>query len=289
MARQVGADRSATELEKRKLQEEKKRFKRDQKLQRKEAKRRAAEIARHEEALEDGSNPLVTIGATLLIVVLWLAVICIIIKLDIGGFGSTVLTPLLKDVPVVNQILPGEVVTETNKPESYGGYTSLQDAVNQIRQLEQQLERVQAELEVKNSDIDLLKAENERLSEFEKAQVEFSRIYTKFYEEVVNSDKSPGPEVYMEWYEGMNPTTAEYLYKQVLVQQQASTKVQEYAATYAAMDPKQAARAFEKLQDNLNLVAKILNAMSTEARAKVLDEMNSEVVAKLTKIMDPDS
>lgn len=289
MARQVGADRSATELEKRKLQEEKKRFKRDQKLQRKEAKRRAAEIARHEEALEDGSNPLVTIGATLLIVVLWLAVICIIIKLDIGGFGSTVLTPLLKDVPVVNQILPGKVVTETNKPESYGGYTSLQDAVNQIRQLEQQLERVQAELEVKNSDIDLLKAENERLSEFEKAQVEFSRIYTKFYEEVVNSDKSPGAEAYMEWYEGMNPTTAEYLYKQVLVQQQASTKVQEYAATYAAMDPKQAARAFEELQDNLNLVAKILNAMSTESRAEILDEMDSEVVAKLTKIMDPDS
>lgn len=87
----------------------------------------------------------------------------------------------------------------------------------------------------------------------------------------------------------MNPTTAEYLYKQVLIQQQASTKVQDYAATYASMDPGQAAKAFENLQDNLDLVAKILNAMSTESRAEILDEMDSEVVAKLTKIMDPDS
>lgn len=286
----IGSEASATTIEKRKLQDEKKRFKKEQKMQRKEAKRRAAEIARQEEALgEEGNNPFITFGATVLIVVLWLAVICIIIKLDIGGFGSTVLTPLLKDVPVINRILPGKVVTETNEPESYGGYSSLQEAVNYIRQLEQKMEQMQAELGVKNSDIELLKAENERLSEFEDAQVEFSRIYTDFYTEVVNSDKSPGVEEYRKWYEEMNPTTAEYLYKQVLIQLQASTKVQEYAATYAAMDPGQAAQAFENLQDNLELVAKILSAMSTEARAEILDEMDSEVVAKLTKIMDPDS
>lgn len=290
MAKQFGSEASATEVEKKRIQEEKKRLKKEQKMQRKEAKRRAAEIAKREEALgEDGSNPFVTFGATVLIVVLWLAVICIIIKLDIGGFGSTVLTPLLKDVPVINQILPGKVVTETNDPEEYGGYSSLQEAVNYIRQLEQQMEQLQAELNVKNSDVDLLKAENERLSEFEDAQVEFSRIYTDFYTEVVNSDKSPGAEEYLKWYEKMNPTTAEYLYKQVLIQQQASTKVQNYAATYAAMDPKQAAKAFENLQDNLDLVAKILNAMSTASRAEIMDEMDSEVVARLTKIMDPDS
>ena len=290
MARQFNSDTSATELEKKRIREEKKHFKKEQKMQRKEAKRRAAEIARQEEALgEDGSNPFVTFGATVLIVVLWVAVICIIVKLDIGGFGSTVLTPLLKDVPVVNQILPGKVVTETNDPDEYGGYTSLQEAVNHIRQLEQQMEQLQAELKVKNSDIDLLKAENERLAEFEEAQVEFSRIYTDFYTEVVNSDKSPGVQEYIKWYEEMNPTTAEYLYKQVLIQLQASTKVQDYAATYAAMDPGQAAEAFENLQDNLDLVAKILSAMSTEARAEIMDEMDSEVVAKLTKIMDPDS
>lgn len=37
-----------------------------------------------------------TFGATILIVALWLAVICVIIKLDIGGFGSSVVTPILR-------------------------------------------------------------------------------------------------------------------------------------------------------------------------------------------------
>lgn len=290
MARQNVSQVSATDMDKKQLQEEKKRFKKEQKMQRKEAKRRAAEIAKREEALDDdGGNPFVTFGATVLIVVLWLAVICIIVKLDIGGFGSTVLTPLLKDVPVVNRILPGTTITETNEPESYGGYSSLQEAVNRIRELELQLEQLQAQGAVKDTDIESLKAEIERLAEFEKKQVEFQRIYTDFYTDVINAEKSPGVEEYIKWYEEMNPTTAEYLYKQVLIQQQASTQVQNYAATYAEMDPGQAAAAFEKMTDNLQLVAKILNAMGTESRAKILDEMSSDVVAKLTKIMDPDS
>ena len=87
----------------------------------------------------------------------------------------------------------------------------------------------------------------------------------------------------------MDPTTAEYLYKQVVVQLEESTLVQQYASTYAQMKPKEAAAIFEEMTDNLDLVAKILNAMSTEARAEILDEMDSEVVAKLIKIMDPDS
>lgn len=290
MAKALTPEAASAETEKRKLNEEKKRFKKEQKAQRKEAKRRAAEIARQEEALDmDGANPFVTFGATVLIIVLWLAVICIIVKLDIGGFGSSVLTPLLKDVPVVNKILPGKVVTETTDPESYGGYSSLEEAVAYIRQLELQLEQVQNASGVKDSDIELLKAEVERLSEFEKAQVEFQRIVNDFYTEVVNHEKSPGIEAYRKWYETMNPTTAEYLYKQVLTQNQASTKVQEYAKTYAAMKPKQAAAIFEEMTNDLNLVAKILGEMSVEERGEIMGAMSADVAAKLTKIMDPDS
>lgn len=290
MAKALTPEAAVAETEKRKLNEEKKRFKKEQKAQKKEAKRRAAEIAKREEELgEDGTNPFVTFGATVLIIVLWLAVICIIVKLDVGGFGSSVLKPLLKDVPVINMILPGKVVTETTNPESYGGYSSLEEAVAYIRQLELQLEQVQNASAVKDSDIEILKAENERLAEFEKAQVEFQRIVNDFYSEVVNHEKGPGVGEYEKWYETMNPTTAEYLYKQVLIQNQASTKIQEYAQTYSSMKPKQAAAIFEKMTNDLNLVAKILGEMSVESRGEILGAMNAEVAAKLTKIMDPDS
>ena len=135
MAKNLTPEEQATEAENKKLAEEKKKLKQDQANQRKEAKKRAKEIAKKESELDDEAehNGFVTFLATLFIVLLWLAVVCLIIKMDIGGFGSTVLKPILEDVPVVNKILPGVAMTETNDPESYGGYTNLKDAVDQIK------------------------------------------------------------------------------------------------------------------------------------------------------------
>ena len=169
MAKGINAEKLSAPTEKQKLEMEKKELKQQQREQRKEAKRRAREIARQEEALGEGeeSNGLVTFGATILIVVLWLAVICVVIKLDVGGFGSRVLTPVLKDVPVLNRILPGQAVTETTDPDSYGGYTSLEDAVAQIRSLELQLEQAQNESQSKDEELESLRSEVLRLQEFE--------------------------------------------------------------------------------------------------------------------------
>ena len=123
MAREKTPEENAADNERKQLVEEKKNLKKEQQAQRKEAKRRAREIAKQEDELEDGNegNSLLTFGATILIVALWLAVICVIIKLDIGGFGSSVVTPILKDVPVLNRILPGNSVTETTNSGAYGG------------------------------------------------------------------------------------------------------------------------------------------------------------------------
>jgi flagellar motility protein MotE (MotC chaperone) len=291
MAKELTPEEAAAKEEKKRLQSEKKQLKNEQKQQKKEAKRRAKEIAKQEDALDDDgeSNGFVTFIATVFIVLLWLVVICVVIKLDIGGFGSGVMTPLLKDVPVLNRILPGNTQTITSDPESYGGYSNLQDAVNQIKSLELQLEQAQNASASKDEQITTLNAEVERLQEFEQKQVEFQRIRTEFYEEVVYSDNGPGAEEYRKYYEEMDPVTAEYLYKQVVTQLEQSAEVQEYAQTYAEMKPKQAAAAFEKMTDNLTLVAKILSAMNTDDRAKIMDAMDSDVVAKLTKIMDPES
>lgn len=276
--------------EKKKLNEEKKKLKSEQKQQRKEAKRRAKEISKQRDALdeEEEGNGLVTVGATILIIALWLAVICAIIKLDIGGFGSNVLTPVLKDVPVVNKILPGTQVTETTDTETYGGYTSLKEAEEQIRKLELELQNAQSDLKIKDDEINNLKAENTRLAEFEKKQVEFQRIKTAFYEEVVYAEKGPGAEEYRKYYEAMDPTTAEYLYKQVVAQLEESKEVQDYAAAYSQMKPKQAAAIFEAMTDNMDLAARILKVMSAEDRGAILGVMDSKVAARLTKIMDPE-
>ena len=291
MAREKTPEENAADNERKQLVEEKKNLKNEQQAQRKEAKRRAREIAKQEDELEDGNegNSLLTFGATILIVALWLAVICVIIKLDIGGFGSSVVTPILKDVPVLNRILPGNSVTETTNSGAYGGYTSLQDAVDQIKSLELQLEQIQNASSAKDEELDQLKAEVLRLKEFENQQVEFQRIQKEFYDEVVYSDKGPGAEEYKKYYESMDPATAEYIYKQVVTQLQESQEVQDYAAAYSAMKPKQAAAIFEQMTNNLDLAARILKVMSADDRGAILGAMNSEVAAKITKIMDPES
>lgn len=275
------------QAEKNRIQNEKKQLKRDQKNQRREVKRRAKEIAKQEEALGDEEgNGLVTFGATVLIVALWLAVICVIVKLDIGGFGSSVLTPILKDVPVVNKILPGTGVTETNDPDSYGGYSSLTEAVAYIRELELEVERLQNASNVKDSDLEKLRAEVQRLKEFEDAQVEFQRIQSEFYEEVVYSDKGPGADEYKKWYEEMNPSLAESLYRQVIIQLEESTQFQEYVSTFTNMKPKAAAALLEEMTD-LNEVAKILNAMNADSRGDIMNQMSAEFGAKVAAIMNP--
>ncbi len=277
---------SAVENEKRKLKEENKRLSNE----RKEAKKRAKEIRKQEQEMEDGeSNGLLTLLATIFIVCLWIGVVCAIIKLDVGGFGSNVVAPLIKDVPVINKILPNNVVKETTDSEEYGGYKTLKDAVEQIRVLELELEKAQNSSSTRDEDVASLKAEVIRLQEFEKKQVEFQRIKTEFYEEVVYAEKGPGAEAFEKYYQAMDPATAEHLYKQVIAQLQESKEIQEFAAGYTAMKPANAAKVFEEMTDNLELVTRILSAMGAESRGKILDAMDPSVAAKITKIMAPES
>lgn len=289
MANEVTAAAAAAEQEKEKLKEEKKQFKKEQKEQRKEARRRAAEIAKQEEALgEDSGNGIVTLFATLLIVVLWLAVICVIIKLDIGGFGSGVLAPILKDVPVLSSILPDSPSSALNPEDvdEYGGYASIEDAVDYIRQLELQLEREQTASKAKDTDLELARAEILRLREFEERQQEFQRIKTEFYERVVSE---LGPEEYRAYFESMDPTTAEYIYRQVVIQLEESAEVKAFAERYSAMKPKNAAAIFETMTDDLELVTKILRAMSSDDSGAILAAMDAELAGRLTKMLDPDT
>ena len=280
-------------LEKKRLKEEKKKLKNEQKEQKKLAKQRAKEIASKEAELSEGEEESSgsVFAVTFVIVLIWVAILCLIVKLDFGGFGSNVLTPILKDVPVLNLILPAntDVAVDEETSESYGGYDNLKDAVAYIKELELELERAQSAESTSTDEVAQLKAEVERLKTFEDSQVEFQRSKTEFYEEVVYSEKGPGIEEYKKYYEEMDPATAEYLYKQVIQQIEESDEIKDYARAYSAMKPKEAAAIFEAMTDNLDLAARILNVMEAEDRGKILGVMDPEIASRLTKIMDPES
>lgn len=279
-----------TKAEKAKLKEERKKLKEEKKAQRKEAKQRARELSEQEAHLngDDDGGGISVFLVTLLIIIIWVAILCLLIKLDVGGFGSGVLAPVLKDVPVINKILPKDSVISTDDPESYGGYTSLRDAVDYIKELELQIEQLQSAGNVDAEELQALRAEVERLQTFEDSQVEFERIKNEFYEEVVFAENGPGAEEYQKYYELIDPTAAEYLYKQVVEQTQANQIMQDYAQAYSEMEPEEAAAIFEEMTDNLELVGRILGQMNAADRGSILGVMDPEVASMVTKVMDPE-
>lgn len=277
-----------TEAEKKRLKDERKKIKDEQKAQKKEAKKRAKEISAQEAELDEEAGGASVFLVTLVIVIIWIAILCLLVKLDVGGFGSNVLAPVLKDVPVVNKILPSESVVSTDDGESYGGYTSLRQAVDYIRELELELEQAQSAGNVSAEELEELKAEVERLQTFEDAQVEFERIKTEFYEEVVYAENGPGIEEYQKYYEKIDPTTAEYLYKQVVEQVQVDAELADYAQAFASMEPASAANILQEMTADMDLAAKILNQISADKRGAIMAAMDPEFAARIARIMDPD-
>lgn len=279
----------APEMQLRQLKESQKAFKQEQKNQRKEAKRRAKELENQERELDEqieGTNASVVV-VTIFIIVIWLGILCLLVKMDVGGFGSNVLTPMLKDIPVINKILPAENGIESPKEKAYGGYNSIKDAVDYATDLEKQLEQVKNTNTAYSEQIEALKAEVKRLQTFEKNQVDFQRIKEQFYEEVVYADNGPGAEEYRIYYEEMDPTTAEALYKQVIQEEAVNNKMKDYVATYSNMDAKKAAGILGAMTDNLDLAAEILSNLPAATRGAIMGEMDAAVAARITRIMNP--
>lgn len=278
------AERDRIKAERKKLENEKKQ-------QKKEAKKRAKELAAQEAELdsESSGSGVAVFFVTLLLVVIWLGITVLLIKLDVGGIGTNLVAPIIKDVPVLNKILPKDSITETEDIESYYGYSSLKDAVEQIKYYEEQLENYEEINAANEEQIAALTAEVRRLETFEDNQVEFQRIKTEFYEEVIYSEEGPGVEAFMTYFEGMDPETAAHLYQQVVAQDTYSAEIEEYAQAYSEMKPKEAAGIFEAMTDDLDLAARILGAMEPDERGAILGVMDSEVAARITKIMEPET
>ena len=216
-----------------------------------------------------------------------MGIIGILIKTDVGGFGSTVLYPLLKDVPYVNKILPQpeETVEQTEGTEHQ--YGSLSEAISQIKELEKELDEASSTNKNDKKKIKDLKAQIKDLSKYKEDEAAFEKEKEKYYEEVVFSDQAPDIQQYKTYYESIDPENAEVLYKQVVEQITYDSQVEDYAKTYSNMKPQEAASIFDTMTDNLGLVADILMNMGTQQRADILGKMDAMTAAKLTEIMEP--
>lgn len=271
---------------------DKKAAKKAEKERRKQEKKKAKEEKKlesdslEEETETSGGNKVAIFFVTLIIVVIWLAILTLLVKWDVGGFGSTVLTPLLKDVPYINKILPDSSEEMATEDTEYG-YATLDDAVARIKELEVELADAQSQSTQSSDYVSQLESQVAELQQYKQDEADFEAEKQKFYEEVVFSDNAPDIEEYKSYYESIDPANAEVLYKQVVSQVQADEQLQDYVKTYSSMKPKEAAAIFDTMTDNLQLVADILMQMDASARGDILGKMNSDTAAKVTEIMQP--
>ena len=224
---------------------------------------------------------------TLIILLIWLAIIVLLIKWDVGGFGSTMLAPILKDVPYVNRILPENAMEELSTEESAYAYSSMEEAVNRVRQLELELAEAQNSSNANAEYIAQLEAQAAELARYKQEEADFEAQKQKFYDEVVFSDSAPDIETYKEYYESIDPANAEIIYRQVVKQTAVDDQMKEYIQVYSSMKPKEAAAVFDAMTGELDLVAEILANMDPQSCADILGKMNSENAAKVTEIMKP--
>lgn len=278
----TGMDKKAAKkAEKARRKEEK----RNRKLAKKEAKKNGTTDEFEEES---GGGKAAVVFVTLMIIVIWIAILAVLIHFDVGGFGSTVMQPILKDVPYVNKILPKTEEEETKtKEDSKYPYKTVDEAVAYIKELEKEL----ADAKESNSENDAyvadLEAQAAQWKEYKENEQKFEEEKAKFYKEVVFSDQAPDINEYKKYYESIDPQNAENLYKQVVEQQEKDDDMSDYVKAYSQMKPKQAAAIFDTMTDNLELVAKILSAMKADARGDILGNMKTDTAAKVTKLMEP--
>lgn len=262
---------------------EKQRKKEEKKL----AKQKQAEADDFEMEEETAGGKVAVFIVTLIIIIVWLAILALLIKWDVGGFGSQVLAPVLKNVPYVNKILPDSALEEISTEDSAYAFDSMDEAVAKIKELEIALAEAQSGNTENAEYITQLEAQAQELQKYKEDEAAFEQEKQSFYEDVVFSDVAPDIEEYKKYYESIDPANAEVLYKQVVEQTAADEKIDEYVKTYSSMKPKEAAAIFDTMTNNLKLVAEILENMDAQSRADILGKMDSNTAAKVTEIMKP--
>lgn len=232
---------------------------------------------------EESSGKFGTFLIILIFLLIWITALALLVKLDVGGLGTT-LRPYLKDVPVVSLILPSVPDEQIQWEENYP-YKNMDEAMSEVDALRKQV----AQLEKENSAYAIenaqLKAENNRLKKFEDNVTEFEERVKRFEQYVVFNDKAPDVSVYKEFYESIEPENAERLYQYVVELMKYDEGVVTQAELFANMKPGQAAEALQEMTADIEFITKVLLAMKKDNATEIMNKMDALFVAKVMQRM----
>ncbi|MCR4604983.1 MAG: hypothetical protein K5639_03185 [Eubacterium sp.] len=230
---------------------------------------------------DNAGSKVITAIIVIIIVAIWLAIFGVLIKLDVGGFGSEVLYPVLKDVPIINNILP----EPETKSSDTGYYTNLEAANAKIQELEKKLAATTSSDTMNADEIEQLKKENARLKKFEDERNAFAKRQSEFQKNVLFKSGKPDAEEYKKYYSEISEDNAEKLFKLVAKNYIYQQELSDQADIFSKMQPANAAKTLTEMTGDLQLIADILNKMQASKRALIIDKMDWIVVEKIERKM----
>ncbi len=232
---------------------------------------------------EEKKGGLLTVFIVILIIVIWIAIFALLINLDVGGLGTS-LRPMLKDIPLVNKILPA-VSDDELAWENDLAYKDIIEANQRIKELEILVDKLTIEGEDKDEEIAALTAQVNRLRELEQKMADFEDRVYEFDKKIVFGENAPSIEEYIEWYETISPENAERIYEMAIQKEAYNALIKEKADYYEKMKPSAAAEVFENMTADLEYVCKLLYCMKIQSVSDILSSMDPLYAAKVTRKM----
>ncbi|PKM54065.1 MAG: hypothetical protein CVV00_09720 [Firmicutes bacterium HGW-Firmicutes-5] len=235
---------------------------------------------------EDRENNIMKIVGGILVGLLVLAIaLAALIKFDVGGLGTTVIGPVIKDVPVLNMILPEMPEISEEDVEAYN-FETVEEAVEILKITEKMLMEKSEEAENIGEQLSDLTAEVERLRIFEANQVQFQEDKAQFDELLATT---PAAIVYTEWFEKMYPENAVALYESMIGDVVFDETLKETVDIYQNMKPAQAAPVLESMSvTQMDQVAAIIKGVSPDQAAKIMGLMEPRTAARITSFIYPE-
>lgn len=232
---------------------------------------------------EESSGKFGSFLIILLFLLIWVSVLALLVKLDVGGLGTT-LRPYIKNIPVVNLMLPRVSDEQIQWEENYP-YKNMDEAMRELDTLKQQVEMLTKENTAQAIEITQLKSENTRLKFFEDDVTAFEDRVQRFEQYVVFNDKAPDVTAYREFYESIEPENAAQLYQAVVELIQYDEGIIKQAELFANMKPGQAAEALQEMTADIEFITKVLLAMKKDNATEIMNKMDALFVAKVMQRM----
>ena len=204
-----------------------------------------------------------------------------LVAFNVFGLRDTLLYPLLRNVPLVGDMVPAPDAAET---AGDAALIALAEMQVELETTAAENASLAAQLENLTGVVEQLERENERLAGHAEAYEEFQQYRETFYRNLALEN----PDAFMLFFETMHPALAEELFRTIASAQFDDEVWRNYLASWSAMHPIQVAAVIEDmLTTDMRLIVRVMLELNEPFRGTVLNHLAPESAGAVLRQMEP--